>query len=340
MTLSVKNGDLEEDASGDRKASLKAARGPLLALGATVFSGTSSEFTALGSKGGIPGFQLLFFLRLTQFLTVLVCLVIFRPKLIGENRRQNWLLLLETLIHNLSTALVLLSFTYAAPGIAFGIIQGALPLFTAGFGFIFLKEKIGAIPCCGILISVTGVVLVSIGMATQAVDASHTLVVSILLPVAAAFTKAPDFVLRRAILKDVSGTTLYLYVTSMGTVALLILTFACETPVWTMSAEIAGYVAGVGLSQTMVMLFFIAVLKVEKAAIAVGLRTLVIPFTIILDYFILSVVPNVLKWAGLGLVVLGAVVLNVHTYWAHRQEEKRSSFLEKMGISLPEREKK
>ncbi|CAH1233885.1 Hypp842 [Branchiostoma lanceolatum] len=340
MALSVKNDDLEEDASGDRKASLKAARGPLLALGATVFSGTSSEFTALGSKGGIPGFQLLFFLRLTQFLTVIVCLAIFRPKLIGENRRQNWLLLLETLIHNLSTALVLLSFTYvyAAPGIAFGIIQGALPLFTAGF--IFLKEKIGPIPCCGILISVTGVVLVSIGMATRAVDASRTLVVSILLPVAAAFTKAPDFVLRRAILKDVSGITLYLYVTSLGTVALLILTFACETPVWTMSAEIAGYVAGVGLSQTMVMLFFIAVLKVEKAAIAVGLRTLVIPFTIILDYLILSVVPNLLKWAGLGLVVLGAVVLNAHTYWAHCQEEKRRSFLEKMGISLPESEKK
>ncbi|XP_078595714.1 solute carrier family 35 member G2-like [Branchiostoma floridae x Branchiostoma japonicum] len=332
MKLFTKKDDLKEDVRDDLMASLKAARGPLLSLGATLFSGLSAEFTALSSKGGIPGFQILFFLRLAQFLTVLVLIVIFRPKLIGENRRHNGMLLLDAFVSNVATALMYLSFTYAAPSIAFGIIQGSMPLFTTCIGFIFLKERISFIPCCGMLICVTGVVLVSIGKANQADDVTYAMVVSILLPLAAAFTKAPDMVLRRAIMKELSAITMLFYITSLGTVAQLILTFVFETPVWVMSAETAGYVAALGLSQTMSQLFLIAVLKVEKAAIAVALRTLVIPFTAVLDYFILSKVPNLLKWAGLSFVVVGTIVLSAHTYWVHREDQKRQDFLKVMDF--------
>ncbi|XP_078595166.1 solute carrier family 35 member G2-like [Branchiostoma floridae x Branchiostoma japonicum] len=334
MVLSTKRDDLDEDASDDeKKASLKAARGPLLSLGATILFAFSAEFTALSSKGGIPGFQLLFFLRLAQLLVILVCYLIFRPKLIGENRRQNFLLLLETINNNVATALVYLSFTYAAPGIAFGIIQGAMPLFTGCVGFIFLKEKIGIIPCCGILISIIGVALVSIGMANQTTDSTHAMVVSILLPLAAAFAKGPDMVLIRAIMKDMSGITMLLYITLLGTVAQIILTYSFETPVWVMSTETAGYVAGLGLSQAIAMLLFLAVLKVEKAAIAVALRTLVIPITILLDYLILSKVPTELKWVGLSLVLVGTFVVGIHTWRTHHEDQKRTDLLKRLDFS-------
>ncbi|XP_035667655.1 uncharacterized protein LOC118410206 [Branchiostoma floridae] len=302
MVLSPKKDDLDEDASEDKKTSLKAARGPLLSLGAAVFNALAAEFTALGSKNGVPGFQLLFFLRLAQLLILLVCYPIFRPKLIGENRWQNFILFLEPFVNNVATTLMFLSFTYAAPGIAYGIIQGAMPLFTACMGFIFLKEKVGLIPCCGILISVTGVALVSFGMAKLAMDSTHAVVLSILLPLAAAFAKAPEMVIARAIMKDMSGITMMLYVTLLGTVAQLVLTYSFETPLWVMSTETAGYVAGLGLSQAISMLLTVTVLSIETAAIAVALSTLVVPFTIVLDYLILSKVPNVLKWAGLSLV--------------------------------------
>ncbi|KAI8503799.1 hypothetical protein Bbelb_187700 [Branchiostoma belcheri] len=142
MLSTVEEKDLEEEAIDSRKASLKAARGPLLSLGATVLFAISSELTALSSIDGIPGFHLVFFMRLSQFLIVLVCVIIFRPKLIGKNKHQNGLLFLEVVVNNVATTLMYLSFTYASPGIAFGIIQGSMPLFTACFGFIFLKEKL------------------------------------------------------------------------------------------------------------------------------------------------------------------------------------------------------
>ncbi|KAI8490573.1 hypothetical protein Bbelb_318410 [Branchiostoma belcheri] len=205
--------DLEEEAGDSRKASLKAARGPLLSLGATVLFAVSSELTALSSIDGIP-------------------------------------------------------------------------------------EKIGLIPICGILISIVGVILVSIGMAHQSVGSTNAMVVSITLPLAAAFSKGPDMVLCRAILKDMSGITMLLYITLVGTVAEIILTYSFEIPVWVMSAKTAWYIAGLGLCQAVAMLFFLGVLKVEKAAIAVALRALVIPLTILLDYLILSKVPNAIKWGG------------------------------------------
>ncbi|XP_019643760.1 PREDICTED: solute carrier family 35 member G1-like [Branchiostoma belcheri] len=333
MLSTVEEEDLEEEAIDSRKASLKAARGPLLSLGATVLFAVSSELTALSSIDGIPGFQLVFFMRLSQFLIVLVCILIFRPKLTGENKRQNGLLFLETVVNNVATTLMYLSFTYASPGIAFGIIQGSMPLFTACFGFIFLKEKIGLIPICGILISIVGVILVSIGMAHQSVGSTNAMVVSITLPLAAAFSKGPDMVLSRAILKDMSGITMLLYITVVGTVAEIILTYSFETPVWVMSAKTAWYIAGLGLCQAVAMLFFLGVLKVEKAAIAVALRALVIPLTILLDYLILSKVPNAIKWGGLSIIILGTLGLGIYTWWSHKQKEKRKTLLKKMDFS-------
>ncbi|KAI8488932.1 hypothetical protein Bbelb_334500 [Branchiostoma belcheri] len=252
MLSTVEEEDLEEEAGDSRKASLKAARGPLLSLGATVLFAVSSELTALSSIDGIPGFQL---------------------------------------------------------------------------------EKIGLIPICGILISIVGVILVSIGMAHQSVGSTNAMVVSITLPLAAAFSKGPDMVLSRAILKDMSGITMLLYITVVGTVAEIILTYSFETPVWVMSAKTAWYITGLGLCQAVAMLFFLGVLKVEKAAIAVALRALVIPLTILLDYLILSKVPNAIKWGGLSIIILGTLGLGIYTWWSHKQKEKRKTLLKKMDFS-------
>eukprot|EP00058_Branchiostoma_floridae_P023170 XP_002608660.1 hypothetical protein BRAFLDRAFT_73884 [Branchiostoma floridae] len=286
---------------------LKAAKGPLLNLLSTILLALSAEFMALSHIGGVPGFQLLFFLRVTQFLTVVVCVPFCCPKLIGENMRQNVTLILSTVVNAVGNTLMYLSFTYAAPGIAFGIIQGTVPLFTTCIGFLILKETVTLIPCCGILISLIGVVLVGIGMGQQGTDSTQKLIVSIFLPLAAALTRAP--------------------------VAQFILTYSLETPVWTMSAKTAGYVAGLGISQSLATLAMLGVLDVEKAFIAVAMGTLVVPMTIFLDYLFLSKVPGLLKWVGLSLVVLGTVVLSIYTWWKHHQEEKHKKLLENLDFS-------
>ncbi|XP_035660262.1 uncharacterized transporter YdfC-like [Branchiostoma floridae] len=247
--------------------------------------------------------------------------------------RQNVTLILSTVVNAVGNTLMYLSFTYAAPGIAFGIIQGTVPLFTTCIGFLILKETVTLIPCCGILISLIGVVLVGIGMGNQGADSTQKLVVSILLPLAAALTRAPGMVLSRAVLKDLSGLTIVLYLSLFGTVAQFILTNSLETPVWTMSAQTAGYVAGLGISQSLATLAMLGVLDVEKAFIAVAMGTLVVPMTIFLDYLFLSKVPGLLKWVGLSLVVLGTVVLSIYTWWKHHQGEKHKKLLENLDFS-------
>ncbi|KAI8498034.1 hypothetical protein Bbelb_239780 [Branchiostoma belcheri] len=313
--------------------SWKAAKGPLLNLLCTILLALSAEFMALSHMGGIPGFQLLFLLRVTQFLTVVVFVPCFCPKLVGENLRQNLQLFLSTVVNAVANTLMYLSFTYAAPGIAFGIIQGTVPLFTTCIGFIILKETVTLIPCCGILISVIGVVLVGIGMGHEGADSTQKLVISILLPLAAALARAPGMVLSRAVLKDLPGLTIMLYLSMFGTVAQFILTYSLETPVWTMSAQTAGYVAGLGLTQSLATLTLLGVLDVEKAAIAVAMGTLVVPITILMDYLFLSKVPVLLKWVGLSLVVLGTVLLSIYTWWKHDQEEKHKKLLDKLDFS-------
>ncbi|XP_078674713.1 solute carrier family 35 member G2-like [Branchiostoma floridae x Branchiostoma belcheri] len=312
---------------------LKAAKGPLLNLLSTVLMALSAEFMTLSHKGGIPGFQLLFLLSVTQFLTVIVFIPCVCPRLVGENLRQNGKLILMTVINVVSSTLMYLSFTYSSPGIEIGIIQGSAPLFTACVGFILLKETVTLIPCCGILISVIGVVLVGIGMGREGSDSTQNLAISILLPLSAALTRAPGIVLFRAVLKDLSGVTIMLYLSALGTVAQFILTYSLETPVWTMSAQTAGYVAGLGLTQALATLTLLGVLDVEKAAIAVAMGTLVVPITILLDYLFLTKVPGLLKWVGLSLVVLGTVVLSIYTWWKHRQEERHQNLLEELNFS-------
>ncbi|XP_035660264.1 solute carrier family 35 member G1-like [Branchiostoma floridae] len=247
--------------------------------------------------------------------------------------RQNVTLILMTVVNVVASTLLYLSFTYAAPGIALGIVQGTVPLFTTCIGFIVLKETVTLIPCCGILISVTGVVLVGIGMGHQGADSTQNLAVSIVLPLAAALTRAPGIVLFRVVIKNISFLPIMLYTSLLGTVAQFILTYSLETPVWTMSAKTTGYVAGLGLTQALATLTLLGVLDVEKAAIAVAMGTLVVPITILMDYLFLSKVPGLLKWVGLSLVVLGTVVLSVYTWWQHRQEERHKELLETLDFS-------
>ncbi|XP_066269323.1 solute carrier family 35 member G1-like [Branchiostoma lanceolatum] len=333
--LFLENADTKEDASFLKRfaSSLKAGRGPLLSLLSTILYAISAVCMVLGNKAGVPGFQLLFCLRLTNLLAVLVCILIFRPRLTGETTRQNVLLILCAVANEVGNTLIYLSFLFAAPGIAFGLIQGSLPLVTCCSGIIFLKETIGITPGCSILICIVGVVMVGVGLGNQGANSTEELIISIGLPLAAAVVCGPVYILIRHLILEVSWLTVLLYMSSVGIVAQFILTYTTETPVWEMSTETAGYVAGLSLSQAAAFMILFGVLQLEKAAIAISLRTLVVPFTIVLDYIFLLDTPTPLELGGIAVILLGVSILSGHTWRKHHEEEKHKRILEKMNFT-------
>ncbi|XP_019615882.1 PREDICTED: uncharacterized protein LOC109463489 [Branchiostoma belcheri] len=228
-TLTTASEDEDEETAENRVCSrtdLQSASSLVLAVSCTLFGAFASQFMALSSQAGVPGLQLIFLMKLTQLLCVLVILPFVRPKLTTEDAPQALTLSATTVTDNLGTVLMFLSFVYVVPGVAFGVIQGAIPVSTACVGFLFLGERLDAIDSGGILCSAAGVVLVAVGMSTAADSSSHpqlTLAIGILLPLAAAFTKGPNNVLMRSLLgvRGVSVVTVVLYVQLAGTPALL-----------------------------------------------------------------------------------------------------------------------
>eukprot|EP00058_Branchiostoma_floridae_P008807 XP_002594295.1 hypothetical protein BRAFLDRAFT_65151 [Branchiostoma floridae] len=282
----------------------------------------------------MPGLQLIFLAKLTQFLFVLLVLPCFRPKLTAEDTPQMMFLFLSAVTDNLGTILAFMSFVYVVPGIAFGIIQGSVPFFTALIGFAFLRETVGVMDFCGILCSAAGVIIVAVGMSMDAASSTKWLTVAILLPLASAFTKGPNNVITRLLLglQGMSILTQMLYAQLLGTVLLLALTYIFETPRWTMSARTMWYVIGLCLCELFSSLSLKLVLKMEKAGITATLLTLVIPFTILLDYIFQSKFPSPTILVGVSLVVLGIIVIGGHTWWVNRQEIRHRELMEKMSL--------
>eukprot|EP00058_Branchiostoma_floridae_P004083 XP_002589571.1 hypothetical protein BRAFLDRAFT_81527 [Branchiostoma floridae] len=132
---------------------LRSAASLLCAVSYSVSSAFAAEFMALSSQAGMPGLQLIFLAKLVQFLFCLIVLPCFRPKLTADDTPQAMFLFLLAVVDNMATILAFMSFVYVVPGIAFGIIQGSVPLFTACIGFVFLRETVGVMDFCGILCS-------------------------------------------------------------------------------------------------------------------------------------------------------------------------------------------
>ncbi|CAH1255408.1 SLC35G2 [Branchiostoma lanceolatum] len=335
-TTKTHHQDTSEDSSPSKTAVYRdSAVSLLLSVSCALLSALAAQFMRLSSQAGVPGLQLIFLMKLAQLIFYLVVLPIYRPKLTTEDTPQAMVLFLSAVTDNLGTIFAFLSFVFVVPGIAFGVIQGSIPFSTACVAFIFLKERVGVLDSCGILCCAAGVILVAFGMSMDDESSSRGLTISLLLPISAAFTKGPNNVIMRFLIgvRGVSVLTVMFYAQLLGTVVLLALTYAFETPRWTMSGRTVGYVIGLCLCDTFASLSVKLILKVEKAGVVATLLTLVIPFTILLDYPFQSHFPDAMELGGITLVVLGTAVVGGHAWWVNRQEMRQKILLEKMNFS-------
>ncbi|XP_019634470.1 PREDICTED: uncharacterized protein LOC109477582 [Branchiostoma belcheri] len=332
-------GEHVKKANKEVSPSFQAAKGILLTVMSAIASSFGGEFTALIDKEGLPNFQTLFLRRAIELLTLIPILAICRPRLTGENRRQNIMLFLFAIFTNCVNFFNFFSFIYAVPGIAFGFIQGLKPFFVAGIGFVFLKESLFLGDIFGLLTSVTGVALVAVGNTQVDGMSTKLLVLSIVIPITASFALAPDVVFMRYLTGtlEVAIVTILLYMNLVGSVILLGITYALETPVWTMSLRTALYVVGLGLSRSLSNICFLAGLKNIKAYITTTVHMFAIPFTLILDSFFLRNVPNSFHLAGVVLVMMGITFVSAYTWWRERQKELRDEFLKSLQFNPDER---
>ncbi|CAH1270557.1 SLC35G2 [Branchiostoma lanceolatum] len=327
---------MEDSTSFSKTAiNMKSAVSLLCSLSCAVLSAFAAQFMSLSSKSGVPGLQLVFFAKLVQFLCVLVVLPYFRPTLIPKDKVQTMFLSLSAVTDNLGTVLAFMSFVFVVPGIAFGIIQGSEPLFTACIGLLFLKETVGVVDGCGILCSAAGVVLVAVGMSNDAASSSQRLTVAILLPLAAAFIRSPNNVITRLLVgvQRVHILVITFYTQLVGTTMLLALTYIFETPRWTISAQTTGYVIGLSLCDALSAFPEKIVMQSETAGVTSTLLTLIVPLTVLLDYFFQSQFPGPMELGGITLVVLGTAVVGGHAWWMHRQEMGHKNVLKRLNFT-------
>ncbi|KAI8515696.1 hypothetical protein Bbelb_065090 [Branchiostoma belcheri] len=338
-TANNTEGENVSGTDGEVSPSFAAAKSILLTVMSAIAMSFAGEFTAIVSKEGLPNFQIIFLMRFIGLLILIPILAFCRPRLTGGNRRQNIMLFLFSIFTNAVMIAYMLSFVYTVPGIAFGIIQGLTPLFVACVGFVFLKESLFLADVCGIFISMIGVVLVAVGNTQVHGMSTKLLVLSIVIPLTASLALAPDFVFRRYL----TGTlqvpifTILLYQNLVGTVAFLAITYAAETPIWTMSLRTVLYVVGLGVTKELGTFLLLAALKFLTAYITTTVRMFGIPFTLILDYFFLQKVPNFFHFAGVALVMFGIMFVSAHTWGKERQKELRVELLQTLQFDPDER---
>ncbi|XP_019628063.1 PREDICTED: uncharacterized protein LOC109472665 [Branchiostoma belcheri] len=308
--------------------------GVLYALLQAMLSASAAQFLVLSRQAGVPSLQLIFLIKLAQLLVALVALPLLRPKLTTENSRQTKLLTLSAITDNLVSVLKFLSFVFAVPGIAFGIMNGSTPFVTACIGFVFLEELLDMVDCFGIVLSSAGVIVVATGMIMENTSPVLHLAASILLPLATAFSKGPHTVMARSLIgvQGVSVLTVTLYSNLLGAVVLLGLTYLFETPLWAMSQQTMGYVIGLCLCVCGASFATKLALKTEKAWITVTIKMFTIPLAVALDYIVQSEFPSRVTFIGVSLVLFGTTLTAAYTWGRHRQKILHRNLMQSLNF--------
>jgi drug/metabolite transporter (DMT)-like permease len=284
-------------------------QGVLMVILATIFWGTSGIFISLTNRNWkISAVSLAFWRDLATFLTLLLGIAIFRPKLLRVKRKDlPWLLAMGAIsigsFHVLwNTSVFLIGASVST------VIQSNAPIFVMIMAWILFKEALTTRKVVAVSLAVTGTVLISNVLGMGTIQLSQLgLIASIL----SAIFYGSFRLFGKKLAGDYNPWTILLCIFGFAALTLLPFQILNPSPVpYQYPASI--YFAGLILITTISgFAIYTTALAYMQASIAAITATSEIVFAAIYAYFILS--ERLDNWQILGavLVISGVILVSL-----------------------------
>jgi len=284
-------------------------QGVLIVILATIFWGTSGIFISLTVRNwAISAVSLAFWRDLSTFLTLLIGLAIFRPKLLYVKRKDlPWLLAMGAIsigfFHVLwNTSVLLIGASVST------VIQSNAPVFVTVMAWTLFKEPLTSRKITAVVLSVVGTVLISGILGMSDVQFSS---LGLLASLFSAIFYGSFSLFGKKLTGDYNPWTILLYIFGFATLILLPFQLLNPSP-FPYQFPALLYFAGLILIATISgFALYTTALSRLQASIAAITATSEIVFAAVYAYFILGERMDPWQMLGAILVISGVVLISL-----------------------------
>ncbi|XP_077984841.1 solute carrier family 35 member G1-like [Glandiceps talaboti] len=224
--------------------------------------------------------------------------------------------------------------TLVSPGNVTAITNGLLPVFTAVFACIFIKEMLRPLDGVTIVLNVSGVLMITqpsflFGDGSDAEysdddddDRKDTLLGNIMAAISAVGFGAA-YVVARGLGERVHVLTSLFYDAIIASVISVTVLYAIEEPDWDMEKHIMAKFVGVAVSTAFAQWASYRCLQLQSAAVSALLFNIEVVSAYFLEYFVVHGTPTSWEIAGAALVLFSSGLVAVVTWWLNLQQRKK-----------------
>ncbi|XP_070553837.1 solute carrier family 35 member G1-like [Ptychodera flava] len=211
------------------------------------------------------------------------------------------------------------------------IFMGSLPIITAIFSTIFLREPWKLVHGIVAVVNITGILLISqptFIFGGEDPDTNRTISIEALgymSTAAGAAGYAASYITCRALGEHVSMLTIILWDSIIACIICSALTFLVESPVWRISGRIMGFIIGVAIFDCLGHWTAFRSVQLENAATASLLFNFEVVVSYTLDYFVFGTHIGWFEIGGVALIMMSALVISVVT-WKDNQSKHLVDF--------------
>ncbi|XP_006825470.1 solute carrier family 35 member G1-like, partial [Saccoglossus kowalevskii] len=285
----------------------------------------------------VPALQINFITVVSIGCVIIPPLLMYRVSLKLESLKDGGLVFGKGVGYTIGIMGDVVALTLISTGNVTAITNGLLPVFTAIFGCIFLREMLRLVDVITIVLNVTGVVLITqptflFGDDDDDEYDEDDKLLGNIMAVASAVGFASAYVVQRGLGERLHVLSSLFYDAIIASLISVVMMFSVdEEPEWDMEGDTIGQFCGVAFSTALAQWCSYRCLQLEPAATAALLFNVEVVAAYSLEYLVVDRVPSAWEVTGAGLVLFSSGLVAVITWRLHmkkRREDEASGYLE------------
>ncbi|XP_006824463.1 solute carrier family 35 member G1-like [Saccoglossus kowalevskii] len=281
--------------------------------------------------GGVGPLQTTFYLNIGMSICVIPIIIYKSINIVGKSYKELGILITIAALYLGSSFTLIKALLLGPIGNVTGILRGTMPIITPILSMIVLRESLHIVDGIVTVVNICGILLMAqppeiFGTEDQFEAVNSLEMFAYGLAIFTGVQLSLCIVIVRYLGENSSALVILCWVSIIGSVISLIFTLVIENPKWTMDLEMSLTATGMVIATLLGTVCRLKSLQLTEATPIVLLANIQIVVAFLLQTYGLLEIPDIYSILGTSIILLGAIVCAVNTWWRDYQLKKKCPY--------------